>query len=174
MLKPNLNRRLYPRCHLVLTEVTTQSTVRDSFAAMQATRAIRVHLGTEFKQAPSRQSPQRLNLKISIVDAEMGCHLTRSSPLFALLGFGNAKLRLFAEVTSHPNLEPVWAANYCFQHAGLNIPSSQYLEDNGQALIGELALKACEKIAVRLRRHLILKSLWHRLISTIRPIQSEV
>ncbi|MEM7542275.1 MAG: hypothetical protein AAF384_11935 [Pseudomonadota bacterium] len=97
-----------------------------------------------------------LSLDIVIEEVDRGCYLTRSNWVLALLGFGNARLVLRVVANTAPGEE--FSFRQHSRNAGLNIEWQDYLEDNGDKLLAELARRAAGIIGVKVRLALFVQS----------------
>lgn len=98
-----------------------------------------------------------LSLKVNVLNADVGCYLTRSSVFFSTLGFGNAKLHLHISVTDDLNHRELLTFSEHLKHSGLNKGWQQYLEDNGSELIKELAKMAAYNIGRKVHKTMLRK-----------------
>lgn len=95
---------------------------------------------------------RRLALQVYILDVGRGCHITRSSNLLSLLGFGNARLSLRAEVFDLDDELLLLRCTRFLRHGGLNRGADDYLRDNGADLIKELSIRAAYDLTTRVHK----------------------
>lgn len=91
-----------------------------------------------------------LSLSINVFNANKGCHITRSSNLFSMLGFGNARLYLHIKVEDAETNELLITYSEHLRHSGRDKDWQHYLEDNGEGLIKDLAVKGAYRIGYKI------------------------
>lgn len=89
---------------------------------------------------------QNYLLRISILNIVKGNPLVRSSMIFSFLGFGNSKLHLSAELINIGTKKCHLRKIYKMRHTGLNKGWQDYMQDNSNILLKELAESTIYKV----------------------------
>ena len=97
---------------------------------------------------------RRAALAVHIADVDGGCHVVRCSYLLTLLGFGNARLKLYARLYDLDSGLPFSSFTRVLRHNGLSRGADDYLQDNGAALVKELSQRAAYDLTMRARKRL--------------------
>jgi len=132
--------------YLTLDSITVNQHMSSPDTGDIALAALKETLALPTAEELCRINGRVLSLKINIVNANEGCYLTRSSILFAIFGFGNARLHFHASIRDELSQKTILIFSQRLRHTGLNIDSQQYLENNGTQLIKELATIAAYNI----------------------------
>lgn len=111
---------------------------------------------------------RRIALRVHIADVYGGCHIVRSSYLLSLLGFGNARLKLYARLHDLDSGLPLSSFTHFLRHNGLSRGAEDYLEYNGAALVKELSRRAAHDLTTRAHRRLRLLLPMSKLINRFR------
>ncbi|MEM7432229.1 MAG: hypothetical protein AAF351_09920 [Pseudomonadota bacterium] len=98
-------------------------------------------------------SKHHISLQIAIRDIDAGDFLIRSSCLFSLLGFGNARLGLDVELNDTATGRSIATFTHSAKHNGLSRGANDYLRDNSDDLIRELSHNAAIKIKTLAYKH---------------------
>lgn len=98
--------------------------------------------------------PKSVALEVHILDVATGCHIVRSSFLAALVGFGNARLRIRAGLVDVENDQLLSTFSFSLKHNGLDRGEEDYLVDNGPRLLSELSYRAATQLVARATRTL--------------------
>ena len=115
-------------------------------------------------QAIEKCDGRRLALSIQIVDVSGGDPLIRASHLLAVLGFGNARFRLRAQVRDLDSEELAMTFVHAARHNGLSRGSKDYMVDNSAVLLKNLCVIAAFRLIQQTHRSLWLSQTKARLL----------
>ena len=145
--------------YLSLDNISLDSSVRSAKLGRLVLQSLREALALPSTDELDGVEGRRLALNVLVLDVSGGCHVIRSSYLLSLLGFGNAFIRLRAQVHDLDTGKALLTCTRMMRHNGLNRPSADYLCNNGESLVEELSILLAFDLTTQLHRRV--QRFWH-------------